>query len=301
MNNSVKITFFMIVTDPDIGIADYAVKSYSKVQGISFKLRIYSNWVSPHLKERYFPIWRSFNFVEIEENEWQKDKRSLQGNSLEGPYEKCFTVWDSELKKIQTPYFATVDADFEILDAKFISVMLNHLEKESNVVAMATDYQPRVSELFDSYNDENIAVNERLQTWFCIYEQKALECHTSHRKLIVPSSPYPEVWDEGGYFQKMLKEEHGYDLSILDQEYQPCFIHYGAFSKNRDVNDNNIFWYRTVNILGKRGLFGSKKLFIDKAFRFLIVNYVIKFMFGNFDRTKYWNRSKIDSADKVTM
>jgi hypothetical protein len=150
MSNSVKITFFMIVTDPDIGIADYAVKSYAKVQGIPFKLRIYSNWVSPHLKERYFPIWRSFDFVEIEENEWQKDKSGLQGNSLEGPYEKGFTIWDKELKKIQTPYFATVDADFEILDAKFIPVMLNHLDKESNLVAMATDYQPRVSELFDS-------------------------------------------------------------------------------------------------------------------------------------------------------
>lgn len=301
MSDPVKITFFMIVTDPDIGIADYAVKSYSKVQGIAFKLRIYSNWVSPHLKERYFPVWRSLDFVEIEDNPWQKDKYSLQDNSLEGPYEKCFTVWDRELKKIQTPYFATVDADFEILDARFIPVMLDHLDKESNVVAMATDYQPRVAESYDSYNDEKIAVNERLQTWFCIYKQQSLECQTSHRKHIIPSSPYPEVWDEGSYFQKMLKEKHGYSLSILDQEYQPYFIHYGAFSKNRDVNDNNIVLYRTVNILSKRGLFGKKNLLIDKAFRFFMVNYVIKFMFKNFDRTKYWNRDKIASNAKTTV
>lgn len=301
MSNLVKITFLMIVTDPDIGIADYAVKSYSKVQGLPFKLRIHSNWVSPHLKERYFPVWRSLDFVEIEDNPWQKDRCSLQDDSLEGPYEKCFTVWDRELKKIQTPYFATVDADFEILDPGFIPVMLDHLDKESNVVAMATDYQPRVEELYDSYNDEKIAVNERLQTWFCIYKQQALECQTSHRKHIIPSSPYPEVWDEASYFQKMLKEKHGYSLSVLGQEYQPCFIHYGAFSKNRDVNDNNIVLYRTINILSKRGLFGKKNLLIDKAFRFFMVNYVMKFMFRNFDRTKYWNRDKIASNAKTTV
>ena len=41
--DDVKITFFMIVTDPDLVIADYAVRSYAKIEDRRFTLRIYSN------------------------------------------------------------------------------------------------------------------------------------------------------------------------------------------------------------------------------------------------------------------
>jgi hypothetical protein len=67
--DDVKITFFMIVTDRDILIADYAVRSYAKIKGIPFKLRVYSNWISSALKQKYFPAWHKFEFVEIVENE----------------------------------------------------------------------------------------------------------------------------------------------------------------------------------------------------------------------------------------
>ena len=52
---NVKITFFMIVTDPDLVIADYAVRSYAKIKDLRFTLRIYSNWASSSLKNVYFP------------------------------------------------------------------------------------------------------------------------------------------------------------------------------------------------------------------------------------------------------
>ena len=112
--DDVKITFVMIVTDPDVVIADYAVRSYVKIKGIKFALRIYSNWVSSSLKRRYFPRWRKLPFVEIIEPDGQTDENKPTDRSLEGPFERCDTIWDRELKKIDAPYHATVDADFEI-------------------------------------------------------------------------------------------------------------------------------------------------------------------------------------------
>lgn len=50
LGNDVKITFFMIVTDRDLVIADYAVRGYGKIKDIPFKLRVYSNWITSTLK-----------------------------------------------------------------------------------------------------------------------------------------------------------------------------------------------------------------------------------------------------------
>ena len=68
--DDVKITFFMIVTDPDLVIDDYAVRGYAKIDDRRFTLRIYSNWVRSSLKRWYFPRWRKFSFVEIVDCEW---------------------------------------------------------------------------------------------------------------------------------------------------------------------------------------------------------------------------------------
>jgi hypothetical protein len=187
--DDVKITFFMIVTDRDMVIADYAVKSYAKIKGIPFKLRVYSNWISSALKQKYFPVWHQFEFVEIVENEWQTDDKKPLDHTLEGPFELGATIWDRELKKIQTPYHATVDADFEIIDAKFIPIILDKLDANPNLVAISTDYSPTEPESYDSYSDEVICLNERWHTWFCIYRLKGVCLATMPTtKAAIPNS-----------------------------------------------------------------------------------------------------------------
>ena len=264
--NDPKITFFMLVTDRDILIADYAVRSYAKIKNIPFKLQVYSNWISSALKQKYFPAWREFEFVEIIENENQTDENKPSNSVLEGPFEMGFTIWDRELKKIKTPYYATVDADFEILDVKFILVMLEKLDANPNLVAMSTDYSPTVAEYYDSYSDEVICLNERWHTWFCIYKHKTLQCNVSHRyyEEIVLGRVRRNAWDDAGYLQKELKEIHGFELDVLEDKYQPYFIHYGQFSKNVDITENNVKLYRQVQILRKIGLFGSGDIFTRK-------------------------------------
>jgi hypothetical protein len=82
--DNIKNTFFMIVTDPDIVIADYAVRSYAKIKGAKFTLCVYSNWVSSSLKRRYFARWRKLSFVEIVEPEWHSDETKPTDRRLEG-------------------------------------------------------------------------------------------------------------------------------------------------------------------------------------------------------------------------
>jgi hypothetical protein len=282
--NDAKITFFMLVTDRDLIIADYAVKSYAKIKNLRFKLRVYSNWISSDLKQKYFPRWRKFDFVEIVENEWQTDDDKPTDPRLDGPFELYDVLWDRELKKITTPYHATVDADFEILNARFIPVMLARLDADPELVAMATDYSPTVPEYYDSYSDEVICLNERWHTWFCIYKREALQCSVSHAyyEEIMNGPVRRNAWDSAGYLQKTLKEVYGYKLAVLDADYQPCFIHYGAFGQNRHINENNVALYRRLQILRKRGLFGrGEKLTLKMAER------LNNILFGHVDRSKY--------------
>jgi hypothetical protein len=290
--DDVKITFFMIVTDPDLVIADYSVKSYVKITDLRFTLRIYSNWVSSSLKGRYFPRWRKFSFVEIIEPEGQTDENKPTDRRLEGPFERCDSIWDRELKKIDTPYHATVDADFEILNPKFLPVMLARLDSDPNLIALSTDYSPTVANHYDSYSNQVICLNERWHTWFCIYKRQALECAVSHAVHVEPrSGPVRyESWDTSGYFQKALSEDHRFKLDVLNGSFQPCFIHYGAFSKNRDINKRNVWLYRRLQILRKRGLFGHYSGVIGKVDDWMKRSGDIldRFFFGHIDRSKYW-------------
>jgi hypothetical protein len=288
---TVKITFFMMVTDPDIIIADYAVRSYARIRDLNFKLRIYSNWISSSLKQKYFPRWRSYSYVDLVENEWQTYDRKPHDPRLDGPFDLYDTIWDRELKKINTPYHATVDADFEILDAQFIPVMLARLDADPKLVAMSTDYHPTITKYYDSYSNEVICLNERWPTWFCIYKREALQCPVSHSyHEEITSGPIRRcAWDSAGYFQKALKDNYGWELAVLDQKYHGCFIHYGAFSKNRHVNERNVRLYRRLHILKKRGIFSGRigTHAIDERAKKLASD-LTNILFRNADRSKYW-------------
>jgi hypothetical protein len=265
-----KITFFMIVTDRDIVIADYAVRSYARIQGIPFRLLVYSNWVTSTLKKRYFPAWRQFHFVEIVENEWQTDDNKPTDPHLWGPFELAGAIWDRELKRIQSPYVATVDADFEILDAKFASDVLAQLDADPKLAVVSSDYSPKRPSVYDSYSDEIICLNEQWHTWFCVYRREALQVPVSHayHEQIVDGPVRRIAWDDAGYLQRYLKS---------------CFIHYGQFSHNRHINEANVRHYRRLRILRKVGLLGRWDVVTRGA-----AAVIEKVWFGYVDRSKYW-------------
>ena len=211
---------------------------------------------SSSFKDKYFKKWQQFDYVEIIDHPEQNEKNRPENHSddigLEGDYDKCEKIWDRELKRIHTQFYATVDADFEIIDPIFISVILKQMEDNPNLAAVSTD-----KTITGPYEKDNLMLNERLDTWFCIYRRETLKCSVSHffySEELPPTSPYvSNAWDSSGIYQKALKDIYNYDLAVLDRSYHSCFIHYGAFSKHKGISETNIEQYRILNILIKIG------------------------------------------------
>ena len=254
----------MIVTPRDAIIADYSIKSYMKLykkyyKQLPFTLYIYANTFTQELKNEYFDKWKKLPYVELYDNAEKKNKITKMGTEiispegvkfrLEGNRESGSVIWSEEFLKFETPYWATVDADFEILNPRFIIRMINKLDNNDNLVAMSSDYTETKDYLgaYDLY--------ERYHTWFCIYKKKAQICKVAHcwyeeknenGRILVG-------YDDAAYFQKHLREDYGFDMDVVDPINQKQFIHYGAFSKNRLINKNNIKKFRKLAIASKIG------------------------------------------------
>jgi hypothetical protein len=270
MNSVEKITFFMLVTNRDVFIADYAIASYQKFyvkyyDRVPFKLIVYANCFTEKVKQRHFPRWQRFKFVELFDNKERAKGTQFVAEDIiispegikqkrENASENCDEIWSSELKKITTPYYATVDADFEVLDPEFIFIMLDALDRDPIAIGMSTDYTPTRENYYEPYSDRYLTLHERWNTWFCIYKKDANKCPVSHFYFEEKNEKGITIgYDSAAYFQKRLVEDFKNTFLSLNPVYQPQFIHYGAFSKNRSLNERNIQLYRTLAILSKRG------------------------------------------------
>ena len=253
-----ETTFFMIVTPRDVVIADYAVRSYAKLRGRirDFVVRVYSNYLLPEQKAHYFPRWERLPFVDIVRNDHhdadlQRINGRIQQDSLEGPFEYCDPIWDRELRKIETPLVATVDADFEVLRPRFVEHILRRLRAESDLVGMSTDYS-KTDVVHEPYSGNTIILNERNHTWFCVYKHEAFErsqvSQAFHREMLVGAPVERNCWDSCAYFQKSLRDQ-GLRFDYLHGKFRRDFIHYGAFSKNTSVTRDSVALFRLFAIL----------------------------------------------------
>jgi hypothetical protein len=248
-----EITFFMIVTPRDAVIADYAIRSYTKLREKDFKLLVYSNYLLPEQKAYFFPRWERFPFVQVAYNpHHDADLRGINerihADALEGPFEYCDPIWDRELRRIDTPLIATVDADFEIFQPRFITFMLRELRSESDLIGFSTDYSP-MEVVHEPYSGNTIILNERNHTWFCLYKRTAFErstvSHAFHREILVGAPVERNCWDSAAYFQKSLRDQ-GLRFEYLHGQFRRDFIHYGAFSKNTSVTRETVGLFRVL-------------------------------------------------------
>jgi len=246
----------MIVTPRDVVIADYAVRSYAKISDLDFKLLVYSNYLLPEQKAYYFPLWERLSYVDIGRNDHHDADIAaisdrIHTERLEGPFEYCDPIWDRELRKIHTPFVATVDADFEILRPRFLRLMMRQLRAQADLVAMSTDYSP-TEVVHEPYTGNTIILNERNHTWFCIYKHMAFErsqvSHAFHREMLTDAPVDRNCWDSCAYFQKSLRDQ-GFRTDYLHGKFRRDFIHYGAFSKNTTVTRESVALFRWFAIV----------------------------------------------------
>ncbi len=270
------VTFFMLVTPRDIVLADYAVNSYNKIKGVNFTLEIYCNYILPEQKRYYFPRWERYPFVKIRRNDHHDAdvdaiKERISEQRLEGPFESCDTIWDRELPKIGTPLVATVDADFEILRPRFVHAILDKLAHAPTMIACSTDFTP-ISVYYEPYSKENIILNERNGTWFCVYRRDAFArstvSHGYYQEILASASIRRNSWDSCAFFQKSLRDQ-GYQIGHLDAKYQRDFIHYGAFSKNTSVTRETVKVFRFFALAEHRLPWRAGRLVRQARSRFL--------------------------------
>jgi hypothetical protein len=299
-----EITFFMLVTNRDACIADYAVKSYQQLErrGLQFTLLIYANCLVDNIKSTHFPRWAKYQFVKIYDNkEKVKHKHIKAGNEFVTPHgiklryeancEHCDDLWSTELRTISTAYHATVDADFEILRPEFVFKMLRALKEDPLLVAISSNYSHTKEDYYDSYSDMVIRLNQRWHTWFCIYKKEALECKESHHyyETMLPDGRR-NAFDSAGFFQHQLINTFGYTIKAIDLFYQNQFVHYGAFSKNRTLDSKNIKLYRILVLIKKNGLLSINNeniivRILNKMAR-LIAAELFHMLFGKVDKER---------------
>ena len=254
------LTLFMLVTPRDAVLADYAVRGYRKLLGsVEFRLVVYSNYLLPEQKSYFFPRWARLPYVEIRHNDHhdadvEAIKSRVTAERLEGPFEYCDPIWDRELPRLGSPLVATVDADFELLRARCVVHMLRAFESEPRLIGYSTDYSPTRLH-FESFTGEDIILNERNHTWFCIYRREAFELagvsHAYYQEIRPDQAIRRDAWDSSAYFQKSLRDQ-GYVFRHLEPRYQHDYIHYGAFSKNTTVTRQTVGVFRALALLEHR-------------------------------------------------
>lgn len=263
------VTFFMIVTDSCAPIAHYCILSYRRLKkaGIRFRLVVYGNCLSKETEERYWPKWRRLDYVDLADN-----RDAVSGNppvagetivtpegverKLAGPFELGGTIWTRELKKFGTPYVATVDADFEILDAGFVVRALELLENDRKLAGVSTEYSPDNPRYVNSYWNCEHFLHQRWHAWFCIYRRECLQGNVSHHEYRYRDEATGQLrsYDDAGLLQHDLLKR-GWHFAALPKSFERQYLHYVAFAQNRDITPDNVGRYHRYRVWQWRGLF----------------------------------------------
>ena len=278
MHEEKKVTLFMLVTNRDCVIADYAISSYKKVYKekrefghTDFILYIYMNCLSTDNKERYQSKWASYPYTTLFDNSARIDSSAppYPGQQITSPegiertrddYAESYDeLWTTELKKFTSPFVATVDADFEVLHADFYFYLLSHLKRNQSYIGASTSYSP-TTDLLDTYSQRNIRLHERNHTWFCIYRKEAFQTSNISHYYYEKHDDNGTVlaFDSAAYFQHDLKINHNLKFFTLPPEYASSFVHYGASSKNRSLTEKKIGFYRFAFLCTSAGVIYGK-------------------------------------------
>jgi hypothetical protein len=269
-------------------------------------LVVYLNCLKESFKKTYGEKWKKLGYVELIDNTQfiNPDEltpggaaRSEEGLTacIAGKFEPGCVVWTREFRKFTTDYWATVDADFEILKPDFIVDAFDKLENNAKLAVLSSDCNGTRPH-FDFYSGETKIIMRRYETWFCIYKKETQKCKTSHFY-------YEETvkyglklsFDDGAKFQWDLRDQFGYEMAAVDSTYKRQFLHYIAFSKNDSLDTPfKIALYRRIKIIARRGLMGSGALpdrIIRKTFEI-----IWEILYGklNRERRTYTFHSRLD-------
>ena len=246
-------------------IADYAIKSFSKLTKLNFKLIVYSNYIDEISKNKYFQNWKSIEYVELIENNHQEIKEFSFNDSVEfqqGKFDLPGKIWDEQLPKIKTDVLGIVDADFEILSPDIVYKSIEIIKSDQNILGISHGFSP--SHLTNSkLLPEDIAskyvfMQSHWSNYFIIYNKNNIDFNFSfaHRWEKKPND-IVFFWDTHSFIQNSLIPM-GYKMLCIEEKYYFDGIHYWGFSRNTKINEKNVKIYRLLRIFAYRGIKGIK-------------------------------------------
>ena len=267
MSAAPEVTFFMLVTDPCALIADYAIRSYRLLAraNVDFRLRVYGNCLSPLVRDRYFPRWEKYPFVELDDNRAHVTSDyprrgqftvSPEGiaHVLPGDCEPPPIVWERELRRLPSSLVATVDADFEILAPAFVKKALERFRNAPDLAGYSANHGADRPGHHETYSQRTVFMHQRWESWFCIYRKSCIDLGPScHYYEYVDPDGMVHTYDAFSYLQHALLAQ-GLRFESVGPESQNQFIHYTSFGQNQNVTTRTIAAYRRYRILMHRGL-----------------------------------------------
>lgn len=269
----------MLVTPVDRGIAAYSLRGLAPYLSENLQLCVYFNGVSPQQQQPLrHCLKRVGRFVQFKDNfaeisRAEKELRAEVGREYvtdggflalrEGPYENGSEVWSRELKRFtEFPVVGILDADFEILDGRFLPEMLHAFEANPRLGFYATEATPRMP-YFCGYSQQKCFMAARHHTWFCLYRRAALELDSDFSFYEETHEGLPLKFDHSAGLQMRLTRDHQFEGRGLRHNLRWHFIHYQAFSKNRTLSGYKLRFYRWLRVGSHNGFWhvlGNKLL-----------------------------------------
>ena len=167
----------------------------------------------------------------------------------EGLYENGGAIWSRELITFKEwDLVGIVDSDFEVFEPDFIPKIVNAFSANPKLGFFSSDFGED-TQGYDSFSNQQAVFKKRYHTWFCIYRREALEKHPHFEYTEEVRDGIMHKWDHSAKLQEVLANTYGYVGASLDKKERWKFIHYGAFAKNRSLNDEaKLKRYRIMRI-----------------------------------------------------
>lgn len=327
----------MVVTNRTIYLSDYCIKSYVLAYNhlktkYDVELKVYLNCVNLFKYQKYIDKWKKFDFVVIEFSELKFTDFEFDGShyilKLNGkkylyPFEFC-EPFDREFQNFKSDYFINVDDDFEILNPRFISKILNVLDEKSNLGILSTN-RTSTSNYYDNFTEDEIILHERNDTWFCAFKKESrvlgvsthpvdqfiydngdvfiwdyenTDWNTYFEKGKKKGIGKRHVWDGNAFLQEKIREKFNSKiiaLSDIDSKFELDFIHYASFTQNNSIDSPlKVYFYRKLAINNKVGFKYLPKKLNNIAKK--INNKLFKLYFQNAinERKRSSSKSKLD-------
>ena len=269
-SNPISCSLLMVVTSNDLYIAMYTIQSLKKIINIeNLIVKIFANGLNENQENKICSLISRWENVDLESNREyinnnKKQIESQIGKSFydekgrlqlrQGLCEPGPSIWERELIKFDTQLVGIIDADFEILDARYFINMLNEMNQNSKIGIFSTDYTETkdyynyYTTLDNTYSDPKTVLMGRYHTWFCLYERNLLNIDSNFSYIEEERDKLLYTYDHSAKLQEKLINEFGLQAKYSTPNYKWCYLHYGAFAKNKTLKGLNLFLYRIFRI-----------------------------------------------------